>query len=174
MSADIRPERQTPSESTPEIGALKAAIEVLDPLEAESRRRILTYVNDLYGFSKKQGMPDPTPMREGAARTDAVDSRQHSDFPDLFEAGGNPTAEKPRALLAAYWLQVIQGKHPFLGADLNRVLRPSGRAMTKISRPINGLKSSSPSLMIEQGKKSSRPLYKLTIAGIKEAEKMLG
>ena len=116
MSADIRPERQTPSESTPEIGALKAAIEVLDPLEAESRRRILTYVNDLYGFSKKQGMPDPTPMREGAARTDAVDSRQHSDFPDLFEAGGNPTAEKPRALLAAYWLQVIQGKHPFLGA----------------------------------------------------------
>ena len=46
--------------------------------------------------------------------------------------------------------------------------------MTKISRPINGLKSSSPSLMIEQGMKSSRPLYKLTIAGLKEAEKMLG
>ena len=174
MSGETSPKQLTGPESTSEIGALKAVTEALDPLEAEARRRILNYLNDLYGFSRKRERSDSTTLRKEAARADTVDSRQYGDFPDLFEAGGNPTGEKPRALLAAYWLQVIQGTHPFFGADLNRVLRPSGRVLSKVSRPISGLKSSSPSLIVEEGKKSNRPLYKLTTAGIKEAEKMLG
>jgi hypothetical protein len=111
----------------------------------------------------------------GAVRAPAG-GHAYGDFADFFDAA-NPSTENDRALVAAYWIQVIQGEGSFMAFGANEALRNMGHEVSNITRSFDRLQAQQPALVRQLQKsgksKQARKTYKLTTAGIKAVEEML-
>lgn len=153
-----------------EIAAMKSTSETLEDLEeGEGRQRVLDYLNSRFGG--KGHAP-----RELEQVETPQDERTFGDIADLMDASGAGN-NAARALVAAYWVQVLEGNPTFASQTVNNHLKHLGHTVANITMTFNTLIDRKPAYLMQTKKsgssKQARKQYKLTAAGSKRVEEML-
>ncbi|OGP25760.1 MAG: hypothetical protein A2X99_05585 [Deltaproteobacteria bacterium GWB2_55_19] len=159
-------------EKDPEIKAMSEVANALSSLEPEAISRVLKWAMDRYQIKNSTSAAG---VSQGAKERE-IARDEFTDFASLYDAT-NPQIAIEKALVAAYWFQVVQNNDEFDSASLNRELRHLGHPSTNITRDLDVLISKSPRLALQIRKsgstKQARKSYKLTTEGIKAVERML-
>lgn len=156
-----------------EIDGMSLVYAALKDLEKDQQQRILSWVADRLALgtaslgntrSANIGSYDETPPG------------QFADIAGLYDAAG-PKTDSQRALVAAYWFQVIE-KQPSLDAHaLNSALKNLGHGLSNITDALSSLMKRKPSLALQTQKmgksRQARKKYKLTTAGVRVVESMI-
>lgn len=166
--------------SSPEFDAFKAVYDALDPLDPDTRSRVVKSVVMLLGIDA-DGMvePDESGAGEAAEAASSTGGKVGASYPTFAElyADANPKTNPDRALLAGYWIQVCQGNDKFTGQGANTELTHLGHKVGNITYAINALRGSDPALVIQLRKsgttRQARKTYKVTDAGLKRVEEMI-
>jgi hypothetical protein len=160
-----------------EIAAMQGIAAALDPLDEAARTRVVTWAAARFEVSLspqkrdlKRGGPagvdDEVEGDDGDGGGD--DSSEWEDFADLFDAAG-PTTEPKRLLVAAYWVQVVEGASQFGSFQLNKMLKDLGHGATHTAMSMDNLIQQKPALILQLKKsgksQQGRKTYKLTKAG---------
>lgn len=150
-----------------EIQAMSDVTAALEPLDEEARRRVLRWANERFKIQ---------PSKSTQTEPDRDPSKQFESFDQLFDAA-NPATASEKALVAAYYNQVVQGQEDFDSMALNRQLKHLGHSSRNITRDFDALIDRTPRLAMQVRKQGStrqaRKKYKLTAEGIKAVQKML-
>jgi hypothetical protein len=100
----------------------------------------------------------------------------YKNFHELFDAA-NPETAAQKALVGAYWFQVVQQQEEFDSHQVNNELKNLGHVSKNITRDLNFLMGSTPRQVMQVRKEGSgkmaRKRSKLTREGIKEVERMI-
>jgi len=155
-----------------ETQAIADITKALSQLEPEVIQRVLKYLMQRYQ-PKLQSTPSPD---LASSDTRQVASSSFNEFHELFDAA-NPASSPDKALIAAYWFQVVLDHEELDGFLLNKELKNLGHQSGNITRDLDALMSRNPRLMLQTRKegssKQARKRYKLTREGIRAVEKML-
>lgn len=151
--------------------ALAAISKALEPLSEESRKRVLRwageYFGEIIGAESRVSREDRGP---------AGSMQEYGDVADLF-AAARPKTQAEKALVVAYWAQVVGENATFGGYQINSQLKDLGHGVGNITDVFNKLIRKSPQHIIQVKKagtsKQARKLYKLTKAGIEEVEALV-
>lgn len=170
--------------AVPELEAMNQVAEALEGLSEQERSRVLRWAAERYVVA----LPgSPTKRREsvddlnegydedanegGGGRASAFEH-----FAELYEAV-DPRTNQERVLVAAYWVQEIQGEDTFQSASLNKLLKDLGHGVTSINKLMSANIDQRPSLILQVRKSSSaqqaRKTYKVTDAGKKWVKERL-
>lgn len=170
-------------EVDPEIEAMAAVAGALKGLEEEAQIRVLRWAADRYGLKgikiggggASDSTDDPDDSRGGGSG-DGGEQPTYASIDELFESGVAKTNTQ-KALLAAYWFQVIQGGTGFQSYTLNTALKDLGIGIPNITDALSTAESQKPALVMQTSKsgksRQARKTYKLTTAGVKSVETML-
>lgn len=172
--------------SDPEIDAMSAVAGALAPLDQEAQERVLEWAAKRYAVvlaSSRNGKRQQLDTDEASGGLEdeevgqvEIDVQAFEDFADLYDAA-SPDSQTDRALVGAYWFQVVQAEGNFKGYAANEALRNMGHGVTNITRAYDDLQARQPALVRQMNKsgksKQARKTYKLTNAGIKAVEAML-
>jgi hypothetical protein len=105
------------------------------------------------------------------------DARRFASLSDLFEAS-SPRTESNMALVGGYWFQKLNGQPDFNARQVNDALKNLGHRLTNVTRALDFLRNSKPALVLQTHKsgktKQARKLYRLTEAGIRAVEELIG
>lgn len=164
-----------------EFEAIAAVHGALEPLDAEARGRVLTYIASLLGIASHISVKGPA---MGGDSDDAADegengggNRAFGSFAELFDAA-NPQTQNDMALVAAYWLQVSNAADSFTAQAASKELTNLGHKLTNITTNLTALKALKPALVLQLKKsgtsKQARKTYKVSVAGIRRVEEMIG
>jgi hypothetical protein len=171
----------------PELGAMNTVLTALESLpEAEAKVRVLTYVMSRLKLasiaktsleSRGLGLNKDTDSQEELAPDELTnDNRKFSSFAELFDRA-NPQSRSDMALVAGYWIQVINGNDDVAGAAINTELKHLGHRLSNITGAIDSLRNCKPALVVQLRKsgstKQARKKYKVTDSGIKAVLSML-
>jgi hypothetical protein len=171
----------------PELEAINAVLTALENLpEEESKIRVLTYVTSrlkldsvvTLGLQSRRVEPSKETDSDEEIETEDVanDKLKFSSFAELFDSA-NPLSRSDKALVAGYWIQVIQGNDDVAGAAINLELKHLGHRLSNITGAIDSLRNCKPALVVQLRKsgntKQARKKYKVTDAGIKAVQAML-
>lgn len=163
-----------------EIDAIKVILDALEGMTDAERARILKYVIERLDVEMPQAVAAPRaeiPPRpaEIASAPLLLAQRSTSEFAELF-ASAEPQTDKERALVAAYWVQEVQGEGSFVSQSLNTELKNLGHAVGNITDALNRLIEERPQLVLQLRKegntKQARKVYKLTYEGVKRVQQM--
>lgn len=177
------------SEASREFEAIQAVHSALEPLDEEGRSRVLTYIGSLFGVSVKL-VGKTAPMADSNEAVSSIEAREVStagqvpkgaqgfrSFAELYDQAG-PKSNGEKALVVAYWLQVCQGADTFTAAAANKELMHLGHKVANITDAIDSFKDQKPALILQLKKsgssKQARKIYKVSHAGVKRVEEMLG
>ena len=87
-------------------------------------------------------------------------------------------SEAESVLVVCYWQQVLQGAETLEAQLVNTELKHMGRGVSNITRALGDLIDRKPHLVMQTYKsgagRQARKKYKLTTAGIRKVEEMLG
>jgi hypothetical protein len=181
-------EQQEPA--TQEFDAIAVVHGALQPLEPDARARVLMYIANLLGIA------DYIPGKRAARKGDSADeseeeeesedksgksggaaSRNFGTFAELFDAA-DPHTQNDMALVASYWLQVSNVADSFTAQAASKELANLGHKLPNISRNLTDLKALKPAFVLQLKKsgtsKQARKTYKVSIAGIRRVEEMIG
>jgi hypothetical protein len=158
-----------------EISAMQAVVAALQDLDEDQRRRVLEWTAKRFDVqtatSRRRTTPGQTPD-DG----DEAQSADFEDFADLLDAA-NPAIEDDRALVGAYWYQVVGRSQTFTGGQVNDALKDTGQGVSNITRTLDNLQRRSPALVRQVSKsgrsKQARKTYKLTVPGIRAVQAMI-
>lgn len=178
------------SDPAKEFSAIQTVHAALDPLDPESRTRVLSYIASLLGINTEvavvrtttsgsgtladndggaDSMGDPSPAGAKGAPT-------YGSFAELY-AAADPKTNAEKALVVGYWLQVCQSADSFTAALANKELTHLGHKIANITDAIDQMKSQKPMLMLQLKKSGSsqqaRKLYKISHEGVKRVEAMI-
>ena len=163
----------------PEIEAMSAVAAALKDLGLAEQARVIEWA------SKRFDVPLATqPHRRATAGSGAAsqspesgDRPKYTDFAELFSAAG-PTTNVERALVAAYWAQVVGNKGSFRSQELNVDLKNLGHYDGHIGDALDALIAVKPQQVLQLKKagntKQARRTFKLSVAGIAAVAAMLG
>ena len=171
------------SEIDPEIAAMGGVATALTPLDEDQRTRVLRWALDRYGVvaattrHERPGDEGGSDEQEGGKQgSDEAGRRRYSSIEELFENGSAKT-NMQKALLAAYWFQVVQGDTGFQSFALNAALKNLGIGIANITDALGSAEAQKPALVMQTAKtgksRQARKTYKLTTAGVKSVEAML-
>ena len=139
--------------------------------EPEKKARVVQWF--VSRFFEGQELPR---SQAAAASPLATGATPYATFAELFDAA-NPTIERDKALVAAFWIQVIQGQPSFPSQSLNNELKDLGHGIGNITEALNQLKDERPALALQLKKsgqtKQARKIYKLSQEGIRRVQAML-
>lgn len=184
-----------------ELDAMRAIHEALDGLDDDQRGRALRWAADLFKINLADA---PTVVAQNVASADegprvypdAVDGEgvneiegardnngtsgfgtpQFVHFAELYDACG-PKSDTERALVGAYWMQVVQNGSQFTGFDVNKELRNLGHELSNVSRSLSSCMNKKPALILQLRKngkaKQARKTYKLSHEGVKAVQAMM-
>lgn len=165
-----------------EIQAMQACSRAIDGVsDTEVQRRIIRWLNEKYN-SSAVALSDTVSMTsvipdQAAEVVARVATTGYPNFSDFYDAA-NPSTDKERALVAAYWLQF--GPAPaadFAAQPANALLKDVGHAVDNSTLQFHRLRSMRPSLVVQVKKsgksRQSRKTYKATFAGKRYVERML-
>ena len=166
-----------------ELTVIQTVLETLNPLEPDSRQRVVEYVAARLEISTaREGPPDLAPGRvedneiapeSGKKTTPQVD---FDTFAELFDAA-RPHDNGQKALVAGYWVQECDGADTFSGFSINKALKDLGYGILNITNAFDSLKRQTPALVVQLKKsgksRQARKAYKITKAGIKAVETMI-
>ena len=154
-----------------EMGAMVAARKLISALEPAAQRRVLLWLADLFSVSQ----PTPTPTTPQAASVgpstpqfERGSKPAFSSFAEILERT-EPTNNADRALVAAYWLQEVEGGESVDGRSINRLLKEHGVDVSNVTNAFSALIDRQPRLAMQAGKKGKfEKLYRLTTEGRKQ------
>jgi len=157
-----------------ELDAMATISKALDELDPSQIGRIIRWIGDRY---KSQVTGSNIAGNIGAVRGDTQGSREEPvDLPTLYHSA-NPKTDGERALIAAYWLQVINGGAEWTSFAVNTELKQMGFPINNITDALTSLMKKKPALVMQTHKsgksKQARKRYKLTHAGIQAAHQMV-
>ena len=171
----------------PEIDAMSALATALAGLEEGARGRVLRWAAERYGVSLNVstggrhggGAAGDYGGRAGAEVTDeeiAEEAPVYEHFADLF-AKAQPKTDPDKALVAAYWLQAIQGQNTWQSAALQKELKNLGHAVANITESLSRNMEKKPQRIVQLQKsgsaKQARKTYKVTHEGLVYVQGML-
>lgn len=159
-----------------ELAAMRKIAEALDDLDDAAQQRALQWVNSRYrkatGGSFTLTSSSPFLDRESSPATE----QKYETFAELFDAA-NPTSEKEKALVAAYWEQLCKNQPSFGSQSLNTELKDLGHRVGNITEALTSLKNERPSLVLQLKKsgtsRQARKTYKLSQEGVKRVQTMI-
>jgi hypothetical protein len=164
-----------------ELAAMQTILGALNPLEEDARSRVMAYIVDrleIDALSTARGgeqRVDP-PEGNGAEREQATSRTFHS-FAELFDAT-SPNTNPEKALVAGYWVQVCQAGPNFTAHAANKQLKHLGHGLPNITGALDDLKELKPAQVLQLQKSGktcqTRKTYKLSHAGIKTVQEMIG
>ena len=165
-----------------EFAAMKAVLVALEPLDVQSRQRVLAYVAARLEISPVGTVRSSTvgggEENRGESEPEA-DSTPHREFATLAELheAASPQSNSERVLVAAYWLQVIEGRDSFVSYSVNQSLKDLGHGVRNITERFDALKRQKPALVLQLKKagksRQARKTYKITTAGVAAVEEMI-
>jgi hypothetical protein len=98
------------------------------------------------------------------------------DLPTTF-AAASPENDTDRALVGAYWFQVIKGQADIDSQEVNSELKHLGHGVGNITRAFDHLMAAKPQLVIQTRKsgkaKQARKKYRVTEAGIARVNQLM-
>ena len=174
----------------PEIEAMASMSTALEGLEDDARARVLRWAGERYGVNVVLSVT-PAARSEGAEDTTgddgvadpvtddeiAAEAPGFEHFAELF-AAAQPKTNEDKALVAAYWLQVIQGNDKWQSSALQKELKNMGHAIPNITDALTSNMSKKPQRVIQLAKsgaaKQARKTYKVTHEGLVYVQGMLG
>lgn len=167
-----------------EIEAMGKVSKALGELDDEARGRVIRWVAERYGVEL---VATKKPQRH-AEETENGDHRDEDDqqaedggngwehFAELYDASGAST-HAAGMLVAAYWVQIVQGRQSFGSLELNKLLKDLGHGVTGTAKVMSTLIGKKPAhiLQLKKSGKSqqARKTYRLTDAGRKAVEQMI-
>jgi hypothetical protein len=161
-----------------EIDAMKLIAEAFSKINDDEKTRVLKWAVDKYRPTSAAKQQEPA-ISLATPRTDGLPVAPSGDFPDLatlFHAA-NPNTGNEKALVVAYWFQVINNQQDLDSQQLNTELKQLGHGVLNITRCLDLLISTQPQLVIQTRKsgttKQARKKYRLTAAGINRVKQML-
>lgn len=172
-------------QATKEFDAIKSVHEALVPLKEEGRARVLMYIASLLGIDARalgakstgNGEDVADEAEEAEADLAAKEAPTFSTFAELYDAAG-PKTNSEKALVVGYWLQVCLEAEHFTAAAANKELAHLGHKVSNITAAIDDLKKQKPALALQLKKSGSsqqaRKTYKVSHAGVKRVEEMIG
>lgn len=163
-----------PTDPTNEITAMKSIADALSPLDEQSRARVLRWANDRF---RSEGTTSQV-FRDEIESAEVPSARtKFSDLAELY-AAASPSTEADKALVVGYWYQFIEREADLGSQVVNSALKNLGHGVTNITSAFDTLKAQNPALVMQVRKsgttKQARKKYKLTAAGKKAVEQMLG
>lgn len=171
-----------------EFGAMQAVYSALVKLDEAAQQRVLDYVSSRLGLAVTSSAAEPKKQSVGSESVDTEvegsgeEQGQHKQseygsFAELYDAA-QPKTQADKALVGGYWLQVCQGGESFDSFSVNKELKNLGEGVGHITSALETLKGQKPALCLQLKKsgksRQARKTYKLTVAGIKEVEAMVG
>jgi hypothetical protein len=148
---------------------------IVEALAEDQRGRVIRYILERFniaGVSKSTKASAGSPGAE--FKTDIP--ADFDDFASLADAC-NAGTDSLRALVAGYWLQVLQGAQSFDAQSANNELKNLGHPSANITVALGTLIKQKPSLVLQLRKsgntKQARKLYKVTEAGIRVVRAMI-
>jgi hypothetical protein len=174
-----------PSEvQDPEIQAMSAVASALADLEDDVRGRVLRWAADRYGTTPITPQPDPASngaaqdastvggIDEAGSASDgeiAAEAPEFEHFAELF-AAAQPKTNDDKALVAAYWAQVVKGQDQRQSRTLNSELKNLGHPIANITDALSGNMRKKPQRIIQLRKSGSsrqaNKTYKVTHEGL--------
>jgi hypothetical protein len=164
-----------------ELEAIMTIYSALEPLDDDARTRVINYILarlDIATEKEPDGdVGEVSSDQESALKKEQSQAPKYGSFADLFDAT-QPNSNSEKALVAGYWTQVCQGQEDFDGQSANRELKHLGEQIANITVAFNQLREQKPALVIQLKKsgksQQARKTYKVTVAGIKAVEAMIG
>jgi hypothetical protein len=163
-----------------EIDAMTEIARALQPLEAESRRRVLQWAADSFGATVVLGSGAKNVAGHcdrdlgGEGLRDLTD--RFTDLAELYTATA-PKSDPEKALVVGYWFQKMGNDADFDSGSVNRELNQLGYRIGNITSALGSLIARKPQMVIQTRKSGStqqaRKRYRLTNEGIKQVERML-
>lgn len=170
-------------EADSEFAAMQSVYTALEGLGDEARARVLDYVSSRLGVvaaPKARSIPvqDGGDDDEGEVETPEPGFlSSFGSFAELYDAT-QPKSQPEKALVGGYWLQVCQGAESFDSFSINKELKNLGEGVANITSALEALKTQKPALCLQIKKagksRQARKTYKVTVAGIKAVEAMIG
>lgn len=161
-----------------EITAIGKVNDALTALDTAVQQRVLRWAADKFGVALRK----PSPTRDGSngEHDDTpggnADAGTYADFSSLFEAA-SPATDAERALVAGYWLQVIQSNADWDGFSANKELKNLGHGTDDITNKLKQLMDLKPQLVMQTRKagttRQAKKRYKVTGEGIKKVKQMI-
>jgi len=171
-----------------EFAAMQGVYTTLVSLEAAAQQRVLDYVVNRLGLAAQS-----RPHVRVEARAGTADESDHEDdseeaavvrgasaygsLAELSDAA-QPKSQSDKALVCGYWLQVCQGADNFDAFSVNKELKNLGEGVPNITSALDTLKAQKPALALQLKKagksRQARKTYKITVAGVKAVEAMIG
>jgi hypothetical protein len=169
----------------PEIDAMRSVSAALTDLDEQAKGRVLRWASEKYGVTtvtvpSTTGTPNsitdavsiPTTEEEIVA---AAPTYEH--FAELF-AAANPKTDADKALVAAYWVQVIRGTDKWPSRLLNNELKNLGHSVGNITKALSNNMDRKPQRIIQLQKTGSsrqgNKIYKATHEGVAYVQGMIG
>jgi hypothetical protein len=168
-----------------EVAAMSALISALSPLNLQAKVRVLRWATETFGVSGAVSTSNPgsrtltAAVRPETGMTPLNPHRNSGEFGELADlySATNPESDVEKALVVAYWLQVVKGDSDVDTQSVNTELKHLGFGIGNITRAFDRLKSTRPNLVIQLRKegshKQSRKRFKVTVEGQREVERML-
>lgn len=167
----------------PEIEAITAVATALTGLDVDTQARVLNWALSRFGHNQHDDQPhaqmqNPVVDRDKAEpqETAVVGALKYDDFVDLYDAC-NPKNGPQRALVGAFWFQVVQGLSGFVSQDVNNQLKHMGHGISNITSTLTSLQKQQPALIRQMNKSGkstqARKTYKLTEEGIRAVKRMM-
>lgn len=160
-----------------EVEAMRKVAEALQTLKPDAAARVLRWAQDSY-----RGRPSEAAALSAAAAnglpyaTQPPSNQQFTDIAELF-AAASPKRGPEKALVAAYWIQQIQGRQDFDAQTINTELKHLGHGVANITVTLGALINLRPQLVIQLRKSGTamqaRKTYRLTREGIQRVERMI-
>jgi hypothetical protein len=159
-----------------EIKAMGDVVAALNALEEGAVERVLKWALQRYKIAVKNSSSKESNDQTQENGSVEEGGTSFENFHELFDAA-NPASASEKALVAAYWFQVLQKNDDLDSQQLNTALKNLGHPSTNITRDFDVLIGRAPRLAIQirkDGKtKQARKRYKLTHEGIRAVERML-
>lgn len=171
--------------SDPEIEAMSSVATALADLDEDQQGRVLRWAAERYGVTLGKGR---ALAGAGGAGSDFDGDEDVTDdeikdeapvyehFAELF-AAAQPTKNEDKALVAAYWVQAIQGQDQWASRTLNNELKNLGHPIANITDALSGNMRKKPQRIIQLRKSGSSrqatKTYKVTHEGLVYVQGML-
>lgn len=171
----------------PEIEAMSSVANALVNLDEGAQGRVLRWAAERFDvtLSEHDGHSGRAGGRRAAGDESDEDATQEDaaagaptfeHFAELF-AEAQPKSDADKALVAAYWVQVIQGKDQWGSRLLNTELKHLGHSLSNVTKALTANIKKKPQLVIQLKKsgssRQSTKTYKVTNEGIVYVQGML-
>jgi len=162
-----------------EIEAMKAVADAVKDLDDDARHRVLTWATGKYKVRSTGMLPVVGGLPAPPANLPQVNDTEktQTDLPAIF-AAANPESGTDKALVVAYWFQVIKGQPDVDSHEVNNELKHLGHGVINITRAFDHLMDPKPQLVIQTRKsgkaKQARKKYRVTAEGIAHVKQLIG